>query len=583
MKTNTRFILLTCLLLCFYACDRKPYPQSLIIADSLASIQPDSAITLLKTLEDNIKTESESTQMYYRLLCIKANDKAYIQHTSDSLILPILHYYIKKEDEKHLPEAYYYAGRVYRDLGDAPQALDYFQKAIDVSPKGRYSLKSKIYSQMGTLFLYQKIYDEALKMFKKALECNNIKENATSIVFNLRDIANTYRCINQNDSSQYYFQKAYDLASIQGNHNLMAMVQSQIASLYIELEKYDLALQALQPSLDSLDIPSRSGIFSIASELYHKTGQIDSATYYYNELLKYGTIYAKQAAYEGLAKIAIDYKNPQKALLHLSQYMQCTDSIHKIIDTETIRRLNSLYNYQLREKENNQLKAENEQKQKIITNIFSISVLIFALFFACLQYNKRRRLQLKTQIENLRQLKEEQYRKSTHFIERNKQKIKELKQIIQEADLTNNILKARLEEQIELTLCANKQAEIGLARRKQVGVVLLESEIYSHIQKQLHSPQVSKNLLSNNDWKRLEDTINNIYENFSVNLQKLCNLNEHEYHICLLIKINISPTDIARLTAHSKEAITSTRRRLYEKVFSQKGSPKDWDSFILSL
>ena len=34
---------------------------------------------------------------------------------------------------------------------------------------------------------------------------------------------------------------------------------------------------------------------------------------------------------------------------------------------------------------------------------------------------------------------------------------------------------------------------------------------------------------------------------------------------------------------HSKEAITSNRRRLYEKVFGKKGTPKDWDSFILSL
>ena len=105
MKTNTRFILLTCLLLCFYACDRKPNPQSLIVADSLASTQPDSAIALLKTLEDNIKTESESTQMYYRLLCIKANDKAYIRHTSDSLILPVLHYYIKQEDAEKINNA----------------------------------------------------------------------------------------------------------------------------------------------------------------------------------------------------------------------------------------------------------------------------------------------------------------------------------------------------------------------------------------------------------------------------------------------------------------------------------------------
>ena len=229
MKTNTRFILLTCLLLCFYACDRKPYPQSLIIADSLASIQPDSAIALLKTLEDNIKTEPESTQMYYQLLCIKANDKAYIRHTSDSLILLVLHYYIEKRDERHLPEAYYYAGRVYRDLEDAPQALDYFEKAIDALPINEgYQLKSKIYSQMGTLFLYQKTYDEALKMFKEAQKCDIALKDSANMVFNLRDIADSYRCIDQNDSSIYYFQKAYNLAEVQGNQKLMAMVQNQM-------------------------------------------------------------------------------------------------------------------------------------------------------------------------------------------------------------------------------------------------------------------------------------------------------------------------------------------------------------------
>lgn len=106
-----------------------------------------------------------------------------------------------------------------------------------------------------------------------------------------------------------------------------------------------------------------------------------------------------------------------------------------------------------------------------------------------------------------------------------------------------------MKEQIELTLCANKQAEIKLAKRKQASTILLKSEIYNHIQKQLHTTKISKNLLSNNNWKELE----------------------------------ISPIDIAKLTMHSKEAITSNRRRLYEKVFGKKGTPKDWDSFILSL
>lgn len=131
-----------------------------------------------------MKAESEATRMYYRLLCIKANDKAYIRHTSDSLILPVLHYYTEKKDEHHLPEAYYYAGRVYRDLEDAPLALDYFQKAIDALPDNKgYRLKSKIYSQMGTLFLYQKTYDEALKILKEARKCNIALKDSASMVF----------------------------------------------------------------------------------------------------------------------------------------------------------------------------------------------------------------------------------------------------------------------------------------------------------------------------------------------------------------------------------------------------------------
>ena len=90
MKAFRHILLLLCLLLDFCACGRKPYPHSLSVADSLASAHPDSAVALLKSLEDTMRDEPEATRMYYRLLCIKANDKAYIPHTSDSLILPLL-------------------------------------------------------------------------------------------------------------------------------------------------------------------------------------------------------------------------------------------------------------------------------------------------------------------------------------------------------------------------------------------------------------------------------------------------------------------------------------------------------------
>lgn len=142
-----------------------------------------------------------------------------------------------------------------------------------------------------------------------------------------------------------------------------------------------------------MDEPSRSGIFSIASKLYHKTGQLDSAAYYYRELLDFGTVYAKKAAHQGLAEIALTYGNLQEAALHLSLYEHYIDSINQITDTENIRRLNSLYNYQIREKENKRLKTENERKQIVIFCILSVAVLtVLATISIYIQYSKRKRL-----------------------------------------------------------------------------------------------------------------------------------------------------------------------------------------------
>lgn len=168
------------LLLCTCSCHNKPYPKSMQAADYIVNTVPDSAVVLLEQLKDSISSEPQSTQIYYYLLSTKAKDKAYIPHTSDSLILQVVHYYENKKDKKHLPEAYYYAGRICRDLGDAPQALDYFQKAIEVlEESNKYRLLSRIYSQMGTLYMYQDIYDEAMDSYKKAYQYDILTKDST--------------------------------------------------------------------------------------------------------------------------------------------------------------------------------------------------------------------------------------------------------------------------------------------------------------------------------------------------------------------------------------------------------------------
>jgi hypothetical protein len=89
--------------------------------------------------------------------------------------------------------------------------------------------------------------------------------------------------------------------------------------------------------------------------------------------------------------------------------------------------------------------------------------------------------------------------------------------------------------------------------------------------------------LTEDNWQKLDKTVNTVFPHFNARLAELCKMSQHDNHVCLLIKIGIQPKDIANLTDHSPESVSSTRRRLYQRAFGQKATPKDWDNVILSL
>ena len=53
-----------------------------------------------------------------------------------------------------------------------------------------------------------------------------------------------------------------------------------------------------------------------------------------------------------------------------------------------------------------------------------------------------------------------------------------------------------------------------------------------------------------------------------------------EQTVCLLIRHNFQPTEIATLTISTPQAITNTRVRLLKKLFNQTGGAKDFDMAI---
>ena len=548
----------------------------LIEIDSLTYHYPDSAILCLRRLANIIEKQPIDIQKYYQLLSVKANDKAYVLHTSDSLVLSIISYYENRKDAL-LPEVYYYAGRVYSDLYDAPKALDYFQKAAELlDGSTNYKLQKVVYSQMGHLLLYQDVYDEAMNAFRRAYHYCSLLGDQIGMIKNLCTIGETYTGYGRADSAMCYFQKAYKKAEMLNHEELVGKTKLYISELYNQLEQFDSARAIIK----TYNAPSNMTYNEIVGEMYYGINQLDSAAYYYKKVVEENEMYTSQRAHLKLAEIAMAKGNAGFALEHLREYKELTTEITQLTNTETVHKMHSYYNYQLREKENNRLRLENIRQEKWIVACCSAILLLGCFIVAYYQYSRRKRTLLHVQLEKLEQLKEEQYRKSTHFIEENKQKIEALEQQLQQHHRENDDMQKLLLAQKEQIRQMNERIKTDLEERELSENLFRRSEIYSKFHEAAGNEAVK---LSPQDWETLRLKIDECYKGFTLRLRSIYSISDMELKICLLLKIGIGVTGIALLCGRTKSAIVSARKRLYEKFFAQKGRPEDWDEFILSL
>jgi regulator of replication initiation timing len=207
------------------------------------------------------------------------------------------------------------------------------------------------------------------------------------------------------------------------------------------------------------------------------------------------------------------------------------------------------------------------------------SITYIALFIVTVQNSRRKILLLRQRLEKIHSMQEEQEAMSMQRIEQNRQKIAELENLLQKMGDENSMLRLELEEKKARLGYANTMAIIENEKRQQAETAIFSSDIYLKLKRLM----VEGRSLSDVDWQQLMETVDGVYTGFTEKLYSLYKMSEQDYHVCLLIKVRVSPKDIATLTAHSKESVATTRSRLYQKIFGRKGSTHEWDEFVLSL
>ena len=582
MKPFAYIVIRVLLLVGMSACQRHTdYPHAILQAESCMDAHPDSALHYLSAYADSIGMQPEETRMYYHLLTHQAKDKLYMKPTSDSLINRIVAYYETYGDKDKLMLAYYYQGSVYRDLNDAPRALKAFQQVLDSGEDyPPCDLFARTYNQMGTLFAYQGLYDESLEANKQSVQQYLLQGKKNKTSYALRDMARMYNVKNQRDSASHYYQRAYQTAVSANDSNRMNRIKAEWGcymtndSTTQETGKQILLALVRQGK-------TYPNIFSNLGSLYRHEGKWDSAYYFLEKIRTTTDIYKRQAAFQDLAFIESQKGNLALAIEYGKQANALRDSIEKMIQTEALAKIHSLYKYQHIEKENLRLKEANTGKMLVIYTLSSILAIFITLVIAYYFYIKQQAEKRAHQADNIKHLEDKQYAQSQAAIEDNQRKIEELVQEEQPTENPNTLEHQLRQAQKETLERTNQQIEAAQAERELQIMNLKQSKIYNRFHHACHDSNIK---LTDKDWSELVKAIDIAYPGFSGKLYVYCpKLSNIELQICCLVKISISASDIAVLIKRTRPAVTQTRTRLYRKMSGKEGKACDLDKFISDL
>ena len=566
-RTYSTFMILAGLLLHLLGgCNRTyPYPDTLLEVDQLLNNrQADSALALLTYYKDTAKHYDLSTQMYLNLLMIKAQDKCYITHTSDSLINEIVDYYEKHGPEDLLTEAYYLKGSVYEEMGDPIRSLEYFQKVLTRLEKtDEFRFKGLLCSRIGTLYMFQALYDEALPFFRKACLYNQLAGDSIGLVYGLRDLGRYYEVKKRMDSTFIYFNKAWNMAQNIQEAELEKIVAQEMAHAYLnykDTNKVRFILEKIK-NIKSDDDPAFT--YNIWANFYKVTNRVDSMAFFYQKSLVVGNVHVKRKASKELYLIENKKQNYKEANRYMRLYVKQVDSIRKLTETESLRKMHALYNRERMELFQEKLKRENIQLRY---EIGVVGILLLAVSVICYLFYKKRKLQRILLEEKIGQILNEYEQKSQRTKLENDQKI------------------LGLEEQLKTLNSKKDDLQKKIQAKKAKQAVLMEQLERTDVYHAFMMKVQAKEKASTKDFVDLGNLIDSLFDNFSIRLRNACpSINSMDLCMCYLIKIGISPIDIASLQLRSPSAISMARKRLARKILGDSGTIGKLDKLIRSF
>ena len=583
MKEKVIFLLLTIMLLTSCAGNRK-YDDLMLRADSIMDVDDDSATVAIRML-DGIKPQlpafSQSQKMRYELLRHKAMNKACITFTSDSVMKEVVDYYDNHGSANERMLANYVLGCVYRDMHEAPMALEYYNKATEQADTTAtdcdYGTLYRVYSQMGILFSKQYLPYQLLDAFGKAEKYAYLAKDTLNAIINYQNKGDAYGYLGKKDSVIAINLQAAKLFKKHGNDYAAAIAFGCNYDYYIEKKDSINAKKAFE-AYNSTGYEGNSNYEDAKAYVLYQKGTYylfvnkqDSAYDNLSLSFKMCKSYSiKAATTKALAQYYAKVNQPAMAMKYALQSSEYNDSDLIEARKTQLQQVQAMYDYS----RNQEIAKNAEQKAERSTRMNYMIVLSCLMLFLLLSYIYRKQIAIKKKKiavskllyeDSLLKLKRLQDERAKLVAENDNK----LAQVIMEKENTISKLKAEI---------THIQERYSLSSVSDADLILKDSSIYKKIKFIEVHP---KEKMCEEDWKELADTIEEVVPNFIPVLKN--KLNDKDYQICLLVRLGFSTSLVARLLGLSDAAISKSRKTMLKKICRKEGKPKEFDEYILQI
>ena len=583
MKEKVIYLLLILLLLASCAGNRK-YDDLMQRADSIMNVNDDSATVAIRML-DGIKPQlpefSQSQKMRYELLRHKAMNKACITFTSDSVMKEVVDYYDHHGSANERMLANYVLGCVYRDMHEAPMALEYYNKATEQADTTAadcdYGTLYRVYSQMGFLFSKQYLPYQLLDAFGKAEKYAYLAKDTLNAIINYQNRENAYSYLGNKDSVIAINLHAATMFKQIGNNYAAAIAFGCNYNYYVEKEDTLNALKTFKAYFstgyegNSEYEDSKAYVLCQKGTYYMFTAQLDSAYNNLQQSLRLCKSYSiKAATTKALAQYYAKVNQPAMAMKYALQSSEYNDSDLIGARKTQLQQVKAMYDYG----RNQEIARRAELKAKRSTQMNYMIVFACVVLFLFLSYVYRKQLALKKKRiaasklvyeDCLLKLKRLQEEKAQLVAEKDKK----LAQIITEKE---NAISKLVSEIHDI------QNRYSLSSMSDAYLVLKNSSIYKKIQCIEAHPLEE---MTEEDWTELADTVEELIPNFIPMLKN--RVSDRDYRICLLIRLGIPASLMARLLNLSDAAISKSRKTMLKKLCGKVGKPKEFDEYVLHI